>query len=155
MKTPSPDTTVVREVEIRYRGRGRMTKSPVARPEHFVHLARRIVSDDAREHFLALYLDGRHRPVGHSVVSVGTATASLVHPREVFQSALMLGAVALLVGHNHPSGDPRPSSEDEHLTKRLVQAGQLLGVRLLDHVIWTREGGYHSFVERGGLPSGN
>ena len=152
MKSNSLETVAVREVEIRYRGRSLKSQAPISRPDHFVHLARRIVSDHAREHFIALYLDGRHRPAGHSVVSVGTATASLVHPREVFQSALLLGAVALVIGHNHPSGDPRPSAEDQQITDRLSEAGSLLGVRLVDHVIWTREGGYHSFLEQGTLP---
>ena len=147
------DTIAVREVQIRYRGRALGARAPITEPRNLVHLAKRIVTDDAREHFLAVYLDGRNRPVAHSVVSVGTATASLVHPREVFQSALMLGAVALLIAHNHPSGDPRPSSEDEHLTKRLAEGGQLLGIRLLDHVVWTREGAFYSLMEHGKMPS--
>ena len=146
-------TVAVREVEIRYRGRGLTTRAPISRPDHFVHLARRIVSDDAREHFLAVYLDGRSRPIGHSIVSVGTATASLVHPREVFQSALLLGAVSVLVGHNHPSGDPKPSVDDERITERLCKAGELLGIRVIDHVIWTRGTAFHSFVERGAMPT--
>ena len=143
------DTTAVREVQIRYRGRALGARAPITAPRNLVHLARRIVTDDAREHFLAVYLDGRNRPLAHSVVSVGTATASLVHPREVFQSALILGAVALLIAHNHPSGDPRPSAEDEQITKRLTDAGQLIGIRLVDHIVWTRDGAFHSFMEHG------
>jgi DNA repair protein RadC len=86
---------------------------------------RQVVTDDAREHFVAIYLDGRHRAIGHQVVSVGTATASLVHPREVFQPAILAGACAVIVGHNHPSGDPSPSPEDRAVTLRLEHAQQI------------------------------
>ena len=151
MERPALDTIAVREVQIRYRGRSVGARMPITEPRNFVHLANRIVTDDAREHFLALYLDGRSRPIGHSIVSVGTATASLVHPREIFQPAIMLGAVSLVIGHNHPSGDARPSREDETVTKRVQDAGNVLGVRLLDHVVWAREGGFHSFMEHGQL----
>ena len=147
------DTIAVREVQIRYRGRAIGAQMPISAPLNFVKLAKRIVTDDAREHFLAIYLDGRSRPVGHSIVSVGTATASLVHPREIFQPSIMLGAVSFLIGHNHPSGDPRPSREDESVTKRLREAGEVLGVRLIDHVVWTRDGAFHSFMEEGQIPT--
>ncbi len=113
---------------------------PIREPSHAVAFARKAVFDHAREHFLAIYLDGRHRPIAYSVVSVGTATASLVHPREVFQPAVMLGAVAALILHNHPSGDPTPSREDWEIAERLRRAGELLGIHLLDSVVWTAEG---------------
>src|SRR5574338_15618 len=105
------------------------------------------IREDAREHFVALYLDGRHRPIAHQVVSVGTASASLVHPREVFQPAVLIGACALLVAHNHPSGDPTPSAEDREITRRLVDAGALLGIPLLDSLVWTRAGAHLSLRE--------
>ena len=92
-------------------------------------------------------LDGRHRAIAHSIVSIGTATATLVHPREVFQPAVLLGAVAVLLLHNHPSGDPSPSTEDRDITRRLAEAGRLLGITVLDHVVWTRESGFHSLRE--------
>lgn len=141
------ETTRVREVVLQYRGRALRAPDVIREPAAAVDLARRIVRDDAREHFLAVYLDGRHRPIGHSVVSIGTATASLVHPREVFQSAVLLGAVSVLLLHNHPSGDPSPSREDREVTDRLRDAGRILGIRLLDHIVWTRHGSYHSFRE--------
>jgi DNA repair protein RadC len=134
----------IREVAVRYVGRSARIASAIRRPEHVVDFMRRIVRDDAREHFLALYLDGRHRPIAHQVVSVGTASASLVHPREVFQPAILVGACAVIVGHNHPSGDPAPSQEDRDVTRRLAQAGVLLGVPVLDSVVWTRFGRYSS-----------
>jgi DNA repair protein RadC len=145
-------TCFVRDVAVRYRGRGLKVAAKITSPSEAVALARKVVQDDAREHFLALYLDGRHRPIARSVVSVGTATASLVHPREVFQAAVLVGAVALIVLHNHPSGDPTPSPEDREVTHRLRKAGELLGIRLLDHIVWTKDARFHSFRESGELP---
>ena len=136
--------TFIREVTIQYRGARIKACDPITDPARAVDVGRKIVKDDAREHFLALYLDGRHRPIAYSVVSVGTASASLVHPREVFQRAVLVGASALLVLHNHPSGDRTPSREDLDVTRRLARAGELLGIRLLDHIVWTRHGAFHS-----------
>jgi DNA repair protein RadC len=116
-------------------------------PAAVTRFVRQLVANDAREHFVAILLDGRHRPIAYQVVSVGTATASLVHPREVFQTAVALGAVALIVAHSHPSGDPTPSSEDREVTGRLARAGEILGIRVLDHVIVAARG-YCSLRER-------
>jgi DNA repair protein RadC len=91
--------------------------------------------DEAVEVFAALLLNGKHRVTGYVEVSRGTLTASLVHPREVFGPALRLGAAAVVVVHNHPSGDPEPSGEDLSVTRRLIGCGELLGVPLLDHVV--------------------
>jgi DNA repair protein RadC len=85
-------------------------------------------------------------------VSVGTLTASLVHPREVFREAIRNAAAALLLVHHHPSGDPSPSAEDRSVTDRLVAAGRLLGIRVVDHVI-VADGGYFSFQEAGLIPA--
>ena len=137
----------IREVAVRYVGRSARIASAIRRPPEVVEFMRRVVRDDAREHFVALYLDGRHRPIAHQVVSVGTASASLVHPREVFQPAILVGACAAIVGHNHPSGDCAPSQDDREVTRRLAQAGALLGVPLLDSVVWTRTGDYVSVRE--------
>ncbi len=102
----------------------------------------------AHERFLVLLLNGRHRVLGQQVVSQGTLTASLVHPREVFRVALREAAAALVLVHNHPSGDPTPSHEDRVVTTRLARAGEILGVRVLDHVI-VAESGYCSLRELG------
>ena len=88
-----------------------------------------------RERFLVLLLDGKHRLQRMEPISEGTLTTSLVHPREVFRSAVRESAAALIAVHNHPSGDPEPSSEDLEVTRRLRRAGRLLGVPLLDHVV--------------------
>lgn len=142
-----PETHFIREVAIRYVGRARRAPAAIRAPKEAVDFIRRIVTDDAREHFVAIYLDGRHRPIAHQVVSVGTATASLVHPREVFQPGILTGACAVIVGHNHPSGDPSPSREDREVTDRLAKAGKILGIALLDSLVWTRSGGFVSLRE--------
>jgi DNA repair protein RadC len=100
-----------------------------------------------RETFHALLLDGKHRLQRRHRVSEGTLTSSLVHPREVFGPALREGAAALIVVHNHPSGDPEPSAEDLSVTRRLIEVGQIVGVPLLDHVVVGAEG-YVSIRER-------
>lgn len=100
------------------------------------------------ERFLALLLDGRHRVLRQEVVSQGTLTASLVHPREVFRPALRESAAAMILVHNHPSGDPTPSREDREVTTRLARAGEILGVHVLDHVV-VAERGYCSLREEG------
>jgi len=137
----------IREVAVRYTGPRRRALKKVRGPQDAIALMRRIVRDDAREHFIALFLDGRHHPIALQVVSIGTATASLVHPREVFQPAVLIGACGVIVGHNHPSGDPSPSPEDRSVTRRLVDAGKLIGVPLLDSVVWGSAAAYVSIRE--------
>lgn len=105
-----------------------------------------ILASRPTEEFWELLLDGKHRVIGASQVSVGTLTTSLVHPREVFGPAIRMGAAAVIIAHNHPSGDPEPSSEDREVTARLVEAGRLLGIPVLDHII-VGEKGYASLRE--------
>jgi DNA repair protein RadC len=100
-----------------------------------------------RERFLVLLLDGKHRLKRREVVSEGTLTTSLVHPREVFRPAVRESAAAVVVVHNHPSGDPEPSLEDVEVTRRLIEAGRLLGIPLLDHVV-VGDGRFASLRER-------
>jgi DNA repair protein RadC len=104
-----------------------------------------------QERFLVLLLDGRHRLLREVVVSQGTLTASLVHPREVFRPALREAAAAIVLVHNHPSGDPTPSTEDREITGRLADAGELVGIPVLDHVV-VAERGWSSLCELGALP---
>lgn len=140
------ETEFSREVTIRYRGQA-LACDEVRNPKNAAELVRKIIGDDSKEHVVALYLDGRHRAIGHAVVSIGTATSSLVHPREVFQPGVLVGAVAVIIAHNHPSGETSPSAEDAAVTKRLAEAGTILGIKLLDSLVVTREGGYYSFEE--------
>lgn len=103
-----------------------------------------------QEEFRILILDTKHRVVRDAVVSRGTLDASIVHPRDVFRLALEHAASAVIFVHNHPSGDPAPSREDRSLTQRLAEAGQLLGIRVLDHVIIGAQT-YFSFADEGEL----
>jgi len=116
-------------------------------------LFRQFVGDVPEEHFLLMVLDSRRRVIGMSEVSVGTLSASLVHPREVFRAAILLNGAAVIVAHNHPSGDSSPSSEDREVTRRLLRAGELLGIPVADHIVLGEEGengrGFFSFREHG------
>lgn len=120
-------------------------------PDDLARLAAAFIASDPREVLVAIYLDNRHRPIAVHRVSIGTVTSTAVHPREVFGPGLQLGAESLVVAHNHPSGDPSPSSEDRMVTERLRQAGQLLGVELLDHVV-LGSARYFSFATETYLP---
>lgn len=103
------------------------------------------------EVFRVLYLSTKHRVIAAETVSVGTLNASLAHPREVFKGAVRRAAAAVIVTHNHPSGDPTPSQEDRDLTQRLYDAGKVLGIELLDHIV-VGGGGAWSFREHGWQP---
>lgn len=101
-----------------------------------------------REHFVVCGLDAKHRVIGINVVSVGSLSLSIVHPREVFKPLIVMNAAAWLCAHNHPSGDVTPSQEDRVLTTRLREAGDLLGITLLDHLI-LGETSHYSFADEG------
>jgi DNA repair protein RadC len=94
-----------------------------------------LIGRKPKEHFVVLALNARSIPLGVVTVSIGTLSASLVHPREVFGPAILLNAAAIIVSHNHPSGDVTPSAEDKDATRRLQRAGELLGIPVLDHII--------------------
>ena len=96
--------------------------------------------DKPKEHVVALLLDNRHRLIRIAPIAVGSLSASLVHPRELFKEAIAASAAAVIVAHNHPSGDPDPSAHDLELTRRLTAAGELLGIEVLDHLIIAAQG---------------
>lgn len=104
--------------------------------------------DNRKELFLTLLLDGKNRITRKVQVSEGSLNQSIVHPREVFAPAVRESAAAVIFIHNHPSGDPNPSREDREITRRLKEAGEILGIRVLDHII-IGDGSYFSFVESG------
>jgi DNA repair protein RadC len=106
--------------------------------------------DLRHELFLIVLLDAKHAIIRDQTVSKGSLTLSIVHPREVFNLAVKESAAAVIFVHNHPSGDPQPSPEDRVLTTRLVQAGEVLGIPVLDHLI-VGDGRYVSFADRGWL----
>lgn len=93
------------------------------------------IRDNKKEHFIVFYLDTRNQKIKREVISVGTLNANLVHPREVFEPAIYQTAAQILIAHNHPSGDIKPSDDDLAVTKRLLEAGKILGIEIIDHVI--------------------
>jgi DNA repair protein RadC len=103
------------------------------------------------EHFILIALDAQLQACGYKVVATGGQNQTVVDPRTLFRDALLLGAAALVLGHNHPSGDPTPSGDDLKLTRQLVQAGQLLGVRVHDHLILGGPGRFASLAALGQL----
>jgi DNA repair protein RadC len=126
------------------------TGSPCRSSDDVQPVARGIFQtlDADKEHFLLLTMNNKNRVNGFKVVSTGSLTASLVHPREVWRSALYLCAAVVFV-HNHPSGDPAPSPEDQEITRRLKETGEMLGIRVLDHVVLGDDGRFFSFSDRG------
>lgn len=128
----------------RYRGKVPPT---IKGPEDVYRLLFPALKGETREHFVALYLSSRHHVIAQETISVGSLNASIVHPREVFRPAITHAAAALILAHNHPSGDATPSEEDRAITKRLHEVGSLLGIELLDHIILAN-GDYVSMRER-------
>lgn len=100
----------------------------------------------AKEQFVVVLLNNKNKVIGTEVVSEGSLSSSIVHPREVFAPALLHHAAAIMVAHNHPSGDPKPSIEDEEVTRQLLRSGKVLGIPMIDHVI-IGDGNYYSFLE--------
>ncbi|WP_447971706.1 RadC family protein [Nitrospira sp. M1] len=116
--------------------------------QHYYPLLR----DLRHEVFKVVLLDAKHRVIRDMTISQGSLTVNIVHPREVFNVAVRESAAAIIVLHNHPSGNPDPSPEDYALTQRLVTAGDILGIQVLDHVV-IGDGAYISFADKGLIPS--
>ncbi len=106
------------------------------------------IRDNKKEHFMILYLDTRNQEIKKETISIGSLNASLVHPREVFEPAVRNTAAQIIIAHNHPSGDTNPSTEDIHISRRLVEAGKIMGIEVIDHVIVAKDN-YFSFKEKG------
>ena len=109
----------------------------------------RYLENEDREHFVALMLDVKNKVIGIHTVSIGNLNSAIVSPREVFKAAILANASSIIVAHNHPSGDVTPSPEDIQVTKMLVNAGKLLDIEVLDHVIVGEDGAYHSLKRSG------
>jgi DNA repair protein RadC len=127
---------------------GRPTEAELASPQAVFQFMKPKCRRLDREHFWRIDLDARSRVLGYEVVSVGTISASLVHPREVFKGAILNNAAACIIAHNHPSGDTTPSAEDKDATRRIQRAGELMGIPLLDHMILADKS-FFSFKESG------
>jgi len=124
------------------RGRGFSSSNEVA--EHFLPYLRGL----RKEVFKILLLDARNRMIREETVSEGSLTASIVHPREVFKAAVEESAASVILVHNHPTGDPTPSKEDRAITRQLVKAGEIMNIKVLDHII-VGDGVYLSFADQG------
>lgn len=132
---------------------GPMERTRVAGPRDVYDRCAPSLRDQKQEEFRVLLLNTQHAIVREVVVTRGTLDMSVVHPREVFRTAIQESAAAVILVHNHPSGDPAPSAEDRAVTRQLAEAGRLLGIPVLDHVV-IGDGTYVSFVEAGlGLPA--
>lgn len=118
-------------------------------PQQVYELFRDLILE-TKEHFIALHLDGKNRIICLDRVSVGSLNQCVVHSREVMKAALLSSAAAIILVHNHPTGDPNPSGEDMNITKRLKEAGELIGIPVIDHII-IGNGQFVSFAERGFL----
>ncbi len=146
------ETMRLRELTVRYSVKKTDAGQPVIvgramnTPSESAAALMTALQDQPGEVFAILCLSTKHRVIAYHEVSRGTLDATLVHPREVFKAALLANAAAIILTHNHPSGDPSPSADDVQLTRRLVDAGALLGVDVLDHII-VGDGRYYSFKE--------
>ena len=136
----------IREVQIQYGRKRKGSYDSVKGPSSAVAFLRKVAPNNSQEHVIALYLDAAHQPIGYSIVSTGLASSCPIHPREIFQRAIGLGAHSLILSHNHPSGRVEPSEEDRTVTKQIKEAGRVLGIKLLDHVVFS-DSGFYSFQE--------
>lgn len=114
------------------------------------NLLKGIIGNNDREEMIALLLDAKFKVLAVHSISIGSLTQAIVHPREVFKAAIISNAASIIIAHNHPSGDSNPSPEDRELTKRLSEAGKLLGIPLTDHLV-IGDGNYYSFADQGML----
>jgi DNA repair protein RadC len=134
------------------------TLSQLQRPQirsaaHAAEILSTYLAGADREHLVVMLLNSKNRIIGINTVSVGHLSSSIAHPREILKPAILANAAALVLGHNHPSGEVTPSAEDVEITKRVFAAGDLLGIRLLDHLIIAEDGRWYSFQEDGVLSS--
>jgi len=139
---PRYRVTLVRE------GRATAPASPLLTSVAVADVLRPLFAGLDREHFLVCGLDAKNCIIGVNVVSIGSLTLAIVHPREVFKPLILMNAAAWIGAHNHPSSDPTPSHEDRVLTSRLRQGAELLGIIMLDHLVLTDER-YYSFADQG------
>jgi DNA repair protein RadC len=137
------ETMIVKEDITNYLKPGTRYTAPNQVYETFTFLMK-----ETKEMFLTLHLDGKNRIIAMDLVSIGSLNQSIVHCRHVYQTALLSNAAAIILIHQHPTGDPTPSSEDIAITRRLKEAGEIMGIKILDHII-VGDGEYLSFVERG------
>lgn len=133
---------LVKESSLLYKQRA------ICSPESGYDLLKQFLSDKDREHFIVVSLDTKNQPVSINICHIGSLNASIIHPREVMKSAILSNAASIIVGHNHLSGEAELSKEDIEVTKRLAEAGKIIGIDVLDHIIVGDET-YTSLKEKG------
>jgi len=136
------------ELSTRLSSRLRADLPSVSSPADAAGLVMEEMRHHLREHFRVVLLDSKHKVLGIEEISIGSLNTSLVHPREVFRPAIRKACASIILLHNHPSGDPTPSREDLDVTRRLSEAGRLIGIEILDHII-IGDGNFVSFREKG------
>ncbi|MCU7557957.1 JAB domain-containing protein [Macrococcus capreoli] len=119
-------------------------------PEDAYHILKKFSGDSDREQMIMIALNTKNEPTHIQTVSTGSLNASIIHPREIYKTAILSNAANIIIGHNHPSGDTEPSYEDIDVTKRLSQVGEILGISLLDHIIYS-DSTFTSLKEQGNL----
>lgn len=134
--------TIVAAVELgrRLSTRAAQKQEKIEGPEDVARYASPLLRFEQKEHFLVMLLDVRNRVLAMPTISIGSLTASVAHPREIFREAIRYSAANMILIHNHPSGDPTPSREDVRITKQMMKAGEIMGIPVLDHVIIAGDG---------------
>ncbi|MFC1735039.1 DNA repair protein RadC [Candidatus Hydrogenedentota bacterium] len=125
-------------------------RQQITGPEDAAEILAHRIGDRNREHFMALLMDTKHRVIKVEEISIGSLNGSVVHPRECFKPAVQASAAAVIFAHNHPSGDVQPSKEDKEITTRLREAGEIMGIKVLDHLI-LGDGAFYSIKEEGSM----
>jgi DNA repair protein RadC len=128
--------THIREIRVQY-PRTEHERFIVTGPQDIADFVRRILPENSREHFFLLYLDVKNQVTGYSLMGVGAEDACHVPGRELFQRAVIVGAISIAIAHNHPAGSLEPSGDDWAITSRIVAGASLLGIKVLDHIIVT------------------
>jgi len=126
-----------------------LERKPISDPEALAELITPLLQDADREHCLTITLDTKNRPIRIHLTSTGAAANTFMAPREIFRDAFSDAATSIMLAHNHPSGDPEPSRDDERITKRLSEAGRILGIEVIDHLVIGHNGRWVSMARRG------
>lgn len=141
-------TFIIKEATVKYKTK--KTKKDLTKirdPKHSAEFIQSILPNNSQEHFVCLHLNGANMIISYQIVTSGLANLCQVHPREVFQGALLQGSVSIIVAHNHPSTDLIPSHSDNDVTNRLKDASKILGINLIDHLIVSDKDGFYSYKQ--------
>jgi DNA repair protein RadC len=141
----------IREIKAQYTALN-TERIKLADPKAVVSFIKSQIGDECREHFITLCVNMKNEVLSYSLVSIGTVSEAIVHPREVFTPAILSGASGIIISHNHPSGLLQPSSQDMTTTKRMCDAGKIIGIPVFDHIIVGFDSDdYYSIKENGGM----